>query len=341
MILKKTLCAVLIFYVWMFLWPYSAATAWEIDFQPRFEGGITYYAFESEAVNAVLLPLPVNLNAGANYSRGAFEFSDYLPFASCGGTLFFDRFYLDFGGLQSGKGKDSTTTGFSCYWMLDADEENHNFNTVFSANEEQYEAHFDRREMAVSLGYAINRRANVYAGYKWAGTRLKTTYNTAVSDRTYGYEDLYVYSYGRMWGAVDFRFEYEGPFLGGLYGWEINTDGIFNGVLTTSLALARLNGKVKLDYRQGYYTTLELDGQAAPEVIIPFDDGGVFPRGPTKGTALGATIGLSWHGETAIKGLCYFLGVNGYRYEFDSESAVESNINETAVSYKVGLSYLF
>ena len=324
------------------IWISSYAEALELDFQPRLEGGISYYAFESEALNVTYLSLPVNLNSGTNIGQASFEISDYLPFITYGGTLFLDRFYLDFTGQQSANGQDSTSTVLAGYVYVDLDWENEYINTAFFEDERVDEARFDRNEMAVSLGYAINKRCNVYAGYKRAVTEFNTIYQTFSTFRNYEKNPRYDYCSAKKWGKSDFSFEYEGPFIGGIYGWEIDYGRIFNGVLTANLALARLNGKVKLDHREVYVSVSEIDGQTVPKPIIAsIEGGGSSPRYDTKGKTLGATMGLAWRGLTPIEGLSYFLGVTGYRYEFDAENNGQSDINETAVFYKVGISYLF
>lgn len=71
-------------------------------------------------------------------------------------------------------------------------------------------------------------------------------------------------------------------------------------------------------------------------------EGGVTNRFDTKGDALGFTLGVGWRGTTAVEGLSYFMGVSGYRYEFEADdSPDQSDINETAILYKAGLSYAF
>ena len=317
------------------------AEAWEIDFQPRLEGGISHYTFESEVNNAIFLSLPVSWNSGLNTTQESFEFSDYLPFVSYGGTVFLNRFYLDFTGQQSGNGKDSTTIALSGYVDGDIDLEHGYLETSFIDSNRAYDASFNRGERALSLGYAVTKRFNIYAGYKWAGTEFNTSYLGVYGIRRYDYATPLSYFAGKLWGEVDYRFNYEGPFLGGLYGWTIDSGGILSGVLTASLALAHLNGKVTLDRSHGYFSITEINGQKTPEDFEPIEGDGMTLRFDAKGETLGATIGLAWRGWTGIQGLSYYLGVNGYRYEFDAEDNRQSDINETAVAYRVGISYLF
>jgi hypothetical protein len=102
--------------------------------------------------------------------------------------------------------------------------------------------------------------------------------------------------------------------------------------------LAHFTGEVKSGYRKSYLSLLENDGYTIPEPKTEPIENGLSQRYDTKGKTMGATIGLAW--SYSDKGIILFLGVNGYRYEFDSENS-QSDINETAVSYSVGLSYFF
>jgi hypothetical protein len=56
---------------------------------------------------------------------------------------------------------------------------------------------------------------------------------------------------------------------------------------------------------------------------------------------LGFTLSLGWHGVTPLEHLTYSVGVGGYRYQFDLDEPGYSNIGESSVVCKVGLSYSF
>jgi hypothetical protein len=318
------------------------AKAGHFSVQPRLEVGIMTYSFESEKISETLLTEPVLFNNGFNFSQEAFEYKDNLSFVGIGGTFFFKRFFLDLSGQYAFDGHDSETAAFSSYGVVSYDEENQYMNTAYLSAEPEYDVSFNRRELAVSLGYAIGSRTSLFAGYKWTSTYFDTTYEGTYSVVNYNSDsDLDGKSGGRVWGDAEFKFEYEGPFVGVVQGWKFSPFRWFKGVFTANLALAYLQGEVILEKQTGYMAATWKDDQQLPEVAVPFESGGIANRFDTEGDSLGLTLGIAWRGETAVDGLSYNIGVHGYRYEFDSQDNGQSAINETAVVYKLGMTYAF
>jgi hypothetical protein len=320
------------------------AAAGPLSVQPRLEVGVMTYSFESEAVSFTMLTEPADINNGANYTQGAFEYNDNLIFVGAGGTFFFKRFFLDLSGQYAFDGQDREAAGHSYYTILSYDEDNY-MNTSFLAADPVYDAHFDRMELAVSFGYVIGSRTSLFVGYKWASTNFETAYEGTYSVLHYN-SDSWVdgKAGGRIWGDIDFDFQYNGPFIGAVQGWQFSPYRWMQGVVTANLALAYLQSELVLERQDGYLSMTWIDDQQVPETVEPLDSGGIVPnRYGSEGRSLGLTMGIGWRGTTAVDGLSYNLGVHGYRYEFDAKQKrkVESDINETAIVYKFGVAYAF
>jgi hypothetical protein len=319
--------------VWVILFWFSTARAADISFQPRLEAGVMQYSFESEAVSSITPTEPVPFNTGFNFSQQGFEYSDNLPVVGLGGTFFFNRLFLDVSGQWATDGEDSAMVAFSGYDAA---------GNSFLAAEPLHKVRFNRSDTAVSIGYAFSTHFSVFAGYKWAKTEFKSTFQGRISMVNYDVDSgLDGTVGGRIWGDLKFNFEYEGPFVGAIHGWEFNNGRFLKGVLTASLALAQLEGEVAIKQKNTSVTVTWVDGQSVPDVTNAVEDGGLTNRFDTDGSTLGLTVGIGWRGSTALEGLSYYLGLSGYRYEFEPELKSESDINETATVLKGGLSYAF
>lgn len=319
---------------------FNSAIAAEFSFQPRLEAGIMQYSFESGALGATLASQPVNSNSGFNYTQKSFEYSDTMLVIGGGGTFFLDRLFLDVSGQSAVDGNDSALASFSAFYSgYEADEPL----PIFFSAEPRYEASFDRTDIAISLGYAFSRHLSVFAGYKRAKTEFDATFqgplNLVVHDETgtIPFDKLG----GSIRGDTKFNFEYDGPFIGAVQGWDFGQDYYLTGVLTASLALAYLEGDVEVEERNSELSISSIDGQPVPDTPIGTMDRGFTNRFNTSGETLGYTIGIGWHGTTPVEGFSYSLNISGYRYEFDTDDNTQSDINETAIVYKAGLSYAF
>ena len=310
----------------------NPATAAEVLFQPRLEAGEVYYTFESEAMNVTHVSKPVPGQLGSNFTQKAFKYSGTMPFIGAGATLFLNRFFLDLCGQYASGGHDTTSITFSGYYS-DSD--------GFMAVDATHAASFDRGEAAVSLGYAFTEHFNLFAGYKWARTEFDTTFEGRHSVVFYNFEDEAVFAAGRNRGNVDFEFDYEGPFVGVIHSWDCSQCRFLEGMFTVNLALAHLEGNVELKRRDQQWTINSINGQPAYEVYTSSNVSGVSARVDTQGDTWGLTFGVGWRGATALEGLSYAFGISGYRYEFDAEDNNQSDIQETAMIYKVGLTYVF
>lgn len=312
------------------------ATAVEVSFQPRLETGAMYYAFESEPIE-ITTSLPGTSNSDFGFTQKQFEYADYLSFIGAGGTFFFGRLFLDFSGQYAFDGDDTAFIAYSSYdvdYLYSGD-------SAFLSNETDHAARFDRSDTAVALGYGFTRRLCLFAGYKWAGTQFKTMFQGTYSSVQYYFDSgSSVPLAGRSWGEADYKFVYQGPFMGVVNSWDCSHGDLLKGMFTANLALAYLEGKVVLERRYQYLSINSINGQPVAEVARRTEKGPVT-RLNTAGDAWGMTMGFGWHGETALDGLTYSLGLSGYRYEFDADENGQSDINETALIFKIGLAYVF
>lgn len=294
------------------------------------------YTFESGPISVTIPSEPVAGNTGFSFSQQSFDYSDNMMVIGLGGTIFLNRFFLDISGQSAADGDDRATVSLSAFQTQDP-------STAYLSSDPLYQASFDRTDIAVSLGYAVSRHFSVFAGYKKNKTEFDTTYEGPFTMVIHDTADAIPFDTlkGRLWGTAEFDFEYDGPFIGAVQGWEFTKDYYFSGVLTASLALAYLDSEVVADRRSVQMALTSIDGVDVPERTVGIVDQGFANRLDTTGETLGITIGLGWRGATAVEGLSYAIGVSGYRYEFDADDDAQSDINETALVYKVGLSYSF
>ena len=307
------------------------AMAGEVFFQPRLETGEIYYAFESEAMNKTDVSKPVPGQLGSNFTQEAFEYNGYMPFIGAGATLFVNSFFLDLCGQYASGGHDTAMIKYSAYSSAP---------DGFIAVDTSNPASFDRSDAAVSLGYAFTRQFNLFVGYKWARTKFNTTFNGRIAVVTHNMFGEEYSAAGRYWGGADYRFDYEGPFVGAIHSWDYSPCRLLRGMFTINMALARLVGCVESEKQNQTFTINSINGQPIPEVTQQLENP-ISVRLDTKGDTWGLTFGIGWRGKTALEGLSYSLGVSGYRYEFNAEDNRQSDINETALTYKVGLAYVF
>lgn len=212
-----------------------------ISFQPRMETGMMYYAFESEGYSHVQLSSPVPFNTGYNRSESSFEFADIIPFVGVGGTIFYNRWFVDIGGKYAYGGSNTAHVSTSGYTPLGYDADNHYIETAFTSWEQYQSADFDRREMAISLGYSLAPNSSIFAGYKWAETQFDVRQQGQFTMRGYLSDpDSDIQTGHDVWGSAHFGFKYEGPFVGAVQGWRFNRYRYLKGVLIGHLTLAYL-----------------------------------------------------------------------------------------------------
>lgn len=295
----------------------SQLRAANIELQPRLETGVMFYSIESTAQSKIT-PSHPGETAGYYLSQEKLEYSDNVGFVSGGATLFINRLFVDLSGQYMFNGEARTHSSGSTYNETDQS---------FLGLDPEYNSRFYRTDLAVSAGYAVSENFSVYLGYKWSALDMDSNLAGPVSLLQINNCVLS----GRIEGQNYFKFKYEGPFIGLTHGWKVGNTGL----LSAKLALAYLMSKGTLEE----VATLRLDsinGVKIEPIITPVND--IIEA---KGDTLGLALGFDWRGATSINNLFYSIGINGYRYNFNTNESDAQDINETAVTFKVGLSYLF
>jgi hypothetical protein len=319
--MKKKICVSLIMLITVgpYLSPKAHASIFTV--QPRLETGLMYYSVERAAISETTLP-NAGETTGYNSGHEKNEFSDNMGFIGGGATFFRNRLFADLSAQYAFDGSSRAQ---------DSKFEYSEATNSFTDATGEYQGQFDRWDRAVSVGYALTRRFSIYAGYKWASTDM----DAAIAGQASILDiDNYVLN-GHFSGEEDYQFEYEGPFVGLANGWEIGHGCFFDGLISAKLALAYLNSKLRLD-QTGTLVIESINGSPIDPVIGPLDQ-----QQTIKGTTWGLAFGLDWRGATQIGNLAYCIGISGYRYNFNSDDSLFSDISETSVIFKVGLSYVY
>jgi hypothetical protein len=124
--------------------------------------------------------------------------------------------------------------------------------------------------------------------------------------------------------------------VGGVFATPIGGAEPFSGVLRVNLAAAFLDGELKNKKATATRRdTGEIVDNSAP------GGGGFLAGGDLKGDTVGLNVGVSWKGNLPIKGLSYIIGLDGYRYDYDSGNPSTPDFAETSVRLSVGTSYRF
>lgn len=127
------------------------------------------------------------------------EMSDNQPFLGIGGTFTHDRLFIDAYSQKSAEGEDE--------------------GAAKQEPKKIYDATFERRDHALTLGYAVNNNLSFFAGYKY-GKSENTFQSQFASER------------------LEHHFRAQGPFIGAAYGWQLG-----RGLLAVNLAIAKLEGQ--------------------------------------------------------------------------------------------------
>ncbi len=317
--MKIDMRALVLIMIGFLVLPKTAAA--DVEFQPRIETGWMFYSFEQTPISKIMLPI-YGQSSGFNIAQEKIEISDNIGFVGGGGTLFIRRLFVDVSGQYAFNGSGRTQASSSGYLETE---------NCFISSEDDFHGQFYRTDMAISAGYAVNSRFSVYAGYKWAAVDLDLTSEGPVALLNI---DNWLVT-GRFKNEQNEKFRYEGPFVGVTHGWQIDHPVFLKGLISVKVALAFLSSKFSVDRRIAM-TYDSINGEAIEPVVETLDE-----KKDIKGDTLGLTLGFDWHGMTAINNLSYWIGLSGYRYNFDADDLEMSDISETAVTFKAGLAYIF
>lgn len=305
----------------VFIQPVNAL---DLRIQPRFKTGIQYYEFEQEDTQFFVK------GSQGRYpnKQGKLEYSDWLPFVNGGATLFVDRFFIDFDVQYLFDGK--AESDFRSQTFIEGGRGDFSNDIVFQ-NNSQLDADFNRFEYAVSAGFEVIDNLVIFAGYKHAETNHTSNIHGDISAFLAGSEIPIPFLSGTTEGEVEIDFEYDGPFVGMNYVWQIN-QGFMNGGLSFNFAAAFLDSKTNLDLSK--VSVRSAAGEVSPLTFQDVDSQDDFKA--LDGNSTGYSFGLGWQGLTTVNGLTYLMGVTGYHYEFDG---VETTENRVRIDF--GLAYAF
>lgn len=303
-----------------------------IDFgaKPRFETGAAYYELDQEP-----LATQTPVTQGTSLTISEDSISDVLAFVGGGVTFFVDRFIVDVAIQHYFNGNDEirpnttnvTPAGSIPIVQMDTVTENNALN----------KNDFDRTEWAVSLGFAVTENFALYAGYKHAKTNFdQDLTGQLITAPTASPSDAIPALSGSYTADADFEFEYDGPFVGATYNWGVKK-GFLDGVLSGNIAVAFMDGSTQLST-----TNFVLSNQLGMDIPVDVSTiGGETIGEEFEGDTIGLSVGLKWIGSTPVDDLTYAVGVNGYRYDFESDSRLARDLQETLVRVNFGLAYAF
>jgi len=270
--------------------------AGDFTFQPRVMAGVMRYSFEEK----------FKQEHGGNigtYESGE-KLRDNLPFIGFGGTLSYDRFFIDAYVQRSGEGEDGGSSKTDDF---------------FVANNSPVD--FKRKDYAITLGYGVTDRLSIFGGYKYGQTdfeRLDTLASIGFVGDTFFKE------------SVHSEFKQDGPFIGATYGWQLG-----NGLFGLNIAVAKMDGE------KTRHTVVTGSSNHQSTSIFSDDTLGVtFGISWKAPITKNLMYGLSLDGyryDFDLKGSYNYL--SGGKF-YTSENA-ELNIEETVFSVKASLIYRF
>lgn len=302
-----------------------------VDFgiQPRLEGGVMFYKYEQDAFVGI-----DTAQRGEVAAQTGLKVEDTLPFIGGGITMFADRFFVDFGIQYADNGSDSPSTSQSNFRII---EDGANLASVQDKVSSTWDTDFDRTEFAITLGYSVTNRWVVYAGYKRAETDFESKRTGSFTRAFCGSPSITTTgtttidaSGCSFAGSTNFtednklNFEQDGPFIGTTFGWDIDR-GFMQGILRGNIAIALMDGTVeetRTNIRDANGDPLDSDSKSS------FD-----------GDTVGVSLGVTWHGKTAIDRLNYQVALDGYQYNYDGDQ--NQDFTEEVIRFKLGLAYAF
>ena len=305
--------------------------ALDFSVQPRFKTGVQYYEYKQDNFQS---PARDEQKKFPNMIEG-FEYKDWVPYVDGGLTFFVDRFFVDFN-IQYAFDGDDQADNSQQFFVTEGGRVPKGGGVIDLNN--NYDTDFDRLEWSISAGFTVIENLVFFAGYKQAETNFDanltgsnlSTFQANNPDRT-------LFGNGPFTGHLEQTLKIKGPFVGASYNWRIE-HGFLDGALSFNFAAAFLDGEVDLKLhdvfvrdRQGRMRPFDLQRLAVDQGKSNFSG--------LEGDTTGFSFGVSWRGFTPVEGLTYSLGVNGYLYEFESDTTAE--FSETQVRLDLGLAYAF
>lgn len=302
----------------------NTVAAVDFEFSPRLETGFIYYSFKQNDFSNTTTSTDGQGNVlQQTITATTEEYKDTLPFVGLGVTLFADRFFLDLSAQKAFNGSDNDWNQKSSNVTTQLPDNGEPTITSFFSRDSSWDYDFDRTEYTASLGYAITERLAIFAGYKKTKMEVDSSdpnrHVSTLQDGTLVDEELSL--------KFSSELEHEGPFLGAVYGWNVNK-GFLNGSLSANVAIAFLDGISRRELLSGQNLTTGaiLSSNTLPE---------------NNGNTTGVTFGLKWNGLTPVEKLTYSVGISGHDYSFDGGGGGRVSFDETVVTFRVGIAYSF
>lgn len=294
----------------------SWVSAQEWSFQPRVNVGVMNYEFNQE--DAIRISASIALDgSGAPAvtveSLKGVKRSANLPYIGVGGTISYDKLFLDLYGFKTGTGEDngisqSSTTNVT--WL------NNSFTSYLDIKDN---SEIDREEYSISLGYNLVDSLILFAGYK----KSKTEFNDKIPYYEFsGFLNGKPVSYITSNGILNIDLDQKGPFIGAAYGWNI----MDKGILSINAALGFFDGDVKQFGRINIPNVQE---------NLPYTDRAFI----VKGDVVGLTTGINWRGSITDN-LAYSLALSGYSYNYEGKNG-GGDFSESVLNFSAGLAYRF
>lgn len=298
----------------------SLVDAQEWSFQPRVNVGIMDYEYKQEDLSTVrsfTVTDPVTKNQVTvleSTSLQGVKRSDWLPYIGIGGTVSYDRFFIDIYGFKTATGEQK---GLSQYSFINQSVPFSNFSET-SENFVKGDSDIDRSQYSISIGYNVIDNLVVYTGYRESKTDfdnklILSGYTTGLVNEQGSKLPLEFIPPTAV--TLNQEFKQRGPFIGAAYGWNIMDKGIFS----LNFSVGSFRGTIKESW------SLNQGKIPVPEV---------------SGDVIGLTLGASWRGEITDN-LGYSVAVSGYNFSYDSDNNNSANFSEKEINFSAGLSYRF
>lgn len=289
--------AVRYYVVWLWLGLF-VTPLWALD--PLFSGRLTtgFTNYQREATYTIFVP-------GLSPSQVKQEYSDTLPLLGVGGTVIFDRFYIDLSYQKAFDGKDNTSPSPS--------------NPIFNVDLNfDVNNRFDLDSTVLAGAYSFDNGLSLLLGYRYARTELDFISQTQAQDPITGI-DLFQSN-----GRTSYSNEFKGPFVGATYVWPVTE----RSRLSFSLALGRFSGRSK--------ESVSVDGQALQSRSYDLGD----TTGLNYGVRWTSILSPKWLYSVGVSAYRYeFNGDDPTPGQY--QGTVFGDSTEQEISLRFNLSYRF
>lgn len=291
----------------------SLGNSQQWSFQPRINAGVMNYEYKQENAFSDYKGSSPDGNQPAKVIRSSQEMkrADSIPYIGIGGTVSYDRFFLDLYGSKTATGEDKDIPQIT---VIDTTWTGGQTTTI---NSIKTNSKIEREDYSISLGYNLFDNLIIFAGYKKSETDF--------DDKVFYYNNAYrkngilVDTFDSK-GVLKIKLDQKGPFIGVAYGWNI----MDKGVLSVNAALGSFEGTAKQNVR------IEDPSDPSQPLLSEFKN---------KGDVIGLSTGITWRANITDS-LAYSLALSGYNYGYEDKNG-GGNFSESVLNFSAGLSYRF